>query len=101
MSRSPDGGLSWSWVREDAAIDRLMERASHEADPADWLKRYLSAAWQLRAAGRGPWEGQPWVPHVVCGERMMVRVVEAMAVAVGDQPLDPGVAEFVKNWGKR
>ena len=97
---SPDGGLTWaSQPSQHTAVDRLMERASHEPDPPDWLRRYLETAWQLREAGRDVWRGQPWVPAVICSPKMMPRVVEAMADR--GQTLDEAPAELIENWGKR
>ena len=100
VEHSPDGGLTWaSQPSQHTAVDRLMERASHEPDPPDWLRRYLETAWQLREAGRDVWRGQPWVPAVICSPKMMPRVVEAMADR--DQTLAEVPADLIENWGKR
>ena len=77
IDRSADKGLSWSWARENGALLKLVERSEHEADPDDWLRRYIDAAWRLREGGQGPWRSQPWTPHTMCGG-LMPRVVEEM-----------------------
>ena len=62
-------------------VQGLAVRAGHEPDPDDWTRRYLNTAWRLREAGKDVWRGQPWQPSAVCGEKMMVRVIEAMESA--------------------
>ena len=61
-------------------VQRLARIAgSQVSDPRDWCRRYLNTAWELRAAGKDVWRGQPWAPSAICSEKMMIRVQEAMA----------------------
>ena len=76
-------------------VRALADRAGHEADPDDWTRRYLNTAWKLRQAGKDVWRGQPWQPSAVCGEKMQVRVVEAMEAP------DAEVPEAVKRVAER
>ena len=56
----------------------LASRASQESAPAEWIDSYLAQAKKLRDQGDGVWNDQPWSPHFICSEKMMVRIIESM-----------------------
>ena len=71
--------INWPSNQIDACRRLVGWAQEQPGDPEDWCRRYLVTAARLKSAKRGVWErGKPWVPSVICSQRMLPLVADAI-----------------------